>query len=525
MEAAAGQGIALRSDCGAQGQCGQCLVEVTPEEHLSAVTQNEREALSYEQIKKGCRLACEAEIQGPLSVSVSDSVLDSREAVGKDLAGEVFASGQTLRAVRHSKDFRPLGISLDIGTTTIAIYLCDLATGAVLVSAAEANPQRRYGEDVISRIAYANDHQDGLDQLRRVVIEKINELIIQCLESVKADRQAVEDVTVVGNTTMQHIFSGIHPRILGVSPYLPESCNALNIKAKDLGLVVSGQSMVHLFPVISGFIGGDTVGVILSEKPHERDEVSLIIDIGTNGEIVLGNKEALWATSCATGPALEGAHIEHGMRASAGAIQKVVVDPTSYRISYELVGDDQSLHPKGICGSGIIDAVAQMLKAGLILPNGRLCEGLPGVITDKLGIGRRFIIAPAGVTSTQPEIAITLADVRQVQLAKAALATGIKLLMKNGGIAQFDRLVLTGAFGARFNWKNAVAIGMLPEETCRAEVVIVENAAGRGALTALLDKEKRQDIAAVARRTHILELAEDPDFIAEFTGATSFPEP
>ena len=522
MEIASEQNIILRSDCGGLGQCGQCLVDVTPAEHLSILTDNEYETLSPERMKNGGRLACEARIKGPLSVSVSDSVLDSKEAVGKALDGEFFAGKQ--KAIRGDTDAKTgsLGISLDIGTTTLALYLCDLNSGEVLMSAAEANPQRRYGEDVISRIAYTNDQEDGLSELRQVLIEKINNLIAHCLVSANADTQAIQRVTVVGNTTMQHIFSGLHPRRLGVSPYMPLSCDSQNMNAAQAGLSIDESSPVHLFPVISGFIGGDTVGVILSEKPHERDEISLIIDIGTNGEIVLGNKEALWVTSCATGPALEGAHIESGMRASSGAIQKVFIDPTTYHVDYEMVGNDETMHPKGICGSGVIDAIAEMLKAGLILPSGRLCEGLPGVVEDENGIGRKFVIVPAGESSIHHEIAITLADVRQVQLAKAALSTGIKLLMRKAGIKKFDRLVLTGAFGARFNWQNAVTIGMLPEESYQADVLSVENAAGQGAILALLDENVRKNIQAVAGRAHVLELAEDPDFIVEFTEGTKF---
>jgi len=316
----------------------------------------------------------------------------------------------------------------------------------------------------------------------------------------------------------------VHPHGLGYSPYLPVSCEPQNIQAEDTGLDLNPATNVFVFPIISGFVGGDTMGVILSERPHEREEVSLIVDIGTNGEVVLGNRNGLWATSCATGPALEGAHIACGMRAATGAIHRIRIDPRTYTADCDVLGNNGMERARGLCGSGIIDAVAGMRRAGLLLSSGRIQEGLPGVLTDEKQIGRKFVLVPAGNSANGQEIAITLGDVRQIQLAKAALFVGIKLLMQTAGLDRFDRLVLTGAFGARFDWKNAVSIGMLPEIDARTKVKIVSNAAGRGAVMALLDRRQREKAVLQAKKVRFIELAEDPNFVMEFPTATLFPD-
>jgi uncharacterized 2Fe-2S/4Fe-4S cluster protein (DUF4445 family) len=335
----------------------------------------------------------------------------------------------------------------------------------------------------------------------------------------------VDEVTMVGNTTMEQILLRIHPHGLGRSPYLPVSCRPWNLRASEIGLNLNPGTNVSVFPVISGFVGGDTLGVILSERPFEKEETSLIIDIGTNGEIVLGNRNGLWATSCATGPALEGAHITCGMRATTGAIHQVMIDPETYKVKYKTLGDGETGSPLGICGSGIIDAVAGMLRSGLLLSNGRIKEGLPGVVSDEKNIGRKFVLVSAKDSASGEEIVVTLSDIRQIQLAKAALFLGIKLLMRHAGLDHFDRLVLTGAFGARFNWKNAMDIGMLPEISDHMEVTVVSNAAGLGAVKALFDGKLRKEAWKVAETVKFMELAEDPDFSEEFPDATMFPSP
>ncbi len=418
---------------------------------------------------------------------------------------------------------RSLGVALDLGTTTVAAYLCDLKTGAVLASAASLNPQRRFGEDVISRISVANEHEDGLKELQGLMAEAVNFLIGRCLDRAGASGEDIDEVTAVGNTTMEQLFAGLHPHGLGVVPYMPATRSPLDLRAGDLGLDLSPGVNVHLFPVVSGFVGGDTMGVVLSERPHERDENCLIVDIGTNGEVVLGNRQGLWVTSCATGPALEGAQLSCGMRAVSGAIHRVDIDPATYEFECQILGDKASTRPLGLCGSGVIDAVAAMRRVGLLLPTGRFNEDMPGVLCDQKGIGRKVVLVPAERSGTGEDIVISLADIRQIQLAKAALAVGIEFLMRRTGIERLDRTVLTGAFGARFDWRNAVTIGMLPRVVLAGEVLPMDNLAGVGAITALLDKKARLKAAELSERIRFLELAQEPDFATRFPESTTFP--
>jgi uncharacterized 2Fe-2S/4Fe-4S cluster protein (DUF4445 family) len=323
---------------------------------------------------------------------------------------------------------------------------------------------------------------------------------------------------------MQQIFAGFHPYSLGVSPYFPLTLTTPVLNAGDLGLATDPAVAVFLMPVISGFVGGDTMAAILADRPHERDEVTLIVDIGTNGEVVLGSRKGLWVTSCATGPALEGAQISCGMRAVSGAIHRVWPDEENHRIGYAVLGNQGDDLPMGICGSGIIDAVAALRRIGAVLPNGRLDKAIDGVVSDAKGIGRHYTIAGSKQTATGSDISVTLKDVRQVQLAKGALFTGVEFLMRKAGIKKIDRTILTGAFGARFNWRNALAIGMLPQAVAQGSVIPKDNLAGVGVVMALLDKKLRAEAHNLCRQMHYLELAAEPDFTMIFARATAFPD-
>lgn len=425
-----------------------------------------------------------------------------------------------ITGVRKGSCRSSLGAALDVGTTTLAVYLCDLLTGEILASAGGANPQRKYGEDVISRIAHASQTPGGLKRLHRAVVEGFNTLIGICLRRAGAQREDLDEAVAVGNTTMLELLAGVNPHALGVAPYLPVTLSPQNLRAGDLGLDLPGGVNVHILPVISGFVGADTLAAILAQEPHKEAQVTLVVDIGTNGELVLGNSRALWATSCATGPALEGAHISCGMRAAPGAICRVWQEQGKFR--WEVLGGG-ACRPKGICGSGIIDAMAAMRKADILLPSGRLREGAEGVIVDSQGVGRGFRLLEPAHTATGRPLVIELGDVRQVQLAKAALCVGIRFLMRRAGLEKVDRLVLTGAFGARFDWRSAVSIGMLPQEVVSGRVEVVENAAGLGAVMALLDYRRREEAWQLASRVQVLELAQEPDFGIEYPLAMNFP--
>ncbi len=582
-------GIAPRSDCGGKGRCGKCRVLAFPSENLSPPSELESRLLSEEEIARDVRLACQVRVLGPITVEIQESsdedgLIEGKTQVdarlpldpavermaltlpdpghmgaepGRDLWGRIrerlrslmdetpeLDSLHPLRDLSTLEDnrggltlvvhkrrgitaafpgfhHRSLGIAVDLGTTTLALYICDLKTGTILTSEGTINPQRAHGEDVISRISFCCERPDGLDILRHRIIGALNGLLHRGLRKIDALPQDVDEITVVGNTTMQQIFAGIHPRGLGFAPYLPVTCESIETNASQLGLDLHPSTPVYIFPVVSGFVGGDTLGAVLSEGPHRNGEITLLVDLGTNGELVLGNREGLWATSCATGPALEGAHLSCGMRAATGAIHRVSIHE-DLSVDYEVIGGGD---PQGICGSGVIDAVAEMLRRGILLPTGRLREGLPGVEVDPEGVGRTFRLVPAEKTGMGRQIALTLQDIRQIQLAKGALAVGIRLLMKRAEIHRIDRMVLTGSFGARFNWRNAAAIGMLPGAPLVTRTQTVDNAAGRGAIRALLDAKARGEIENLAPKIRVVELAQDPDFVREFPLAMGFPEP
>lgn len=414
-----------------------------------------------------------------------------------------------------------LGVAFDLGTTTLAAYLCGMNDGEVLATASAVNPQRRFGEDVISRIAHANQSGAGLQQMQRMIAESMNELINRCVGVAGFSTGDVDEVTVVGNTTMLQIFAGFHPSSLGVTPYLPAVREFPGFSAAGLGLSLNPGTHVYLLPVVSGFVGGDTMGATLADGPQHRDGTSLIVDIGTNGELMLSTPSGLWATSCATGPALEGAQISCGMRAVSGAISRVEPGPDGGVLCHVL--GENGTRPLGLCGSGVIDAVAVLRRLGAIEPSGRFRPDAPGVVCDEKGLGRRFVLVPAKDSGSGAEISLSLKDVRSLQLAKAALSVGIEFLMGQAGVARVDRTVLTGAFGARFDWKNAALIGMLPQGSFNGEVHPMDNLAGVGAIMALLNSDRRAEVSRISREVRFIELAGDPAFAMQFARATGFP--
>jgi uncharacterized 2Fe-2S/4Fe-4S cluster protein (DUF4445 family) len=404
-----------------------------------------------------------------------------------------------------------IGIAFDIGTTTIAAYMCDLAAGTILSAKAMVNPQRRYGEDVISRISAVNEHPEALAAQQQLAAGAMNHLIDACLEETGQTRDTIDRITVVGNTTMQHLIAGLNPHTLGTAPYLPVFQDALVPTCKDLGLHAEDNVPVFIFPVISGFLGGDILAACLGDLSHTRKETSLIVDIGTNGELMLCTGDRIWATSCATGPALEGAQISSGMRAATGAVSRVWVE--NGIITHETINQAPAI---GICGTGVIDILAAMRKTGTIREDGKFDPDKPGVTRDENGVGRAF-------TLPDTDVRFVLKDVRQVQLAKAALSVGIQMMLEKAGVTRVDRTILTGAFGAKFDWKNARDIGMLPPMVCENDMIAEENLAGTGAVMALLNKTYEMEIRSMARRVTFIDLASEPGFVERFSAATRFP--
>jgi len=423
-----------------------------------------------------------------------------------------------------------LGLAVDVGTTTVAAYLCDLRTGEVLVVDSMMNPQVRYGEDVLSRITYSMMNDDGLEKMHGAIIDGINTLARRMTEKINLTPDAILEVTLVFNTVMQHIALGIEPSYIGRSPFTAGTKEAQNIKARDLGIKVWKAANVHTLPVEAGFVGPDNVGVLIAEEPYkEPEKIRMVIDIGTNGEIDIGNARRLLCTSCATGPALEGAQIKFGMRAAPGAIEKVRIDPATLEVSYRVIGQDKwypelkKTDAKGICGSGIIDVVAELFKSGIIQKSGRFNLKLDSPRVRKGEDGRpEYVLAWADETSIGKDITFTQADVRAVQLAKAALYVGSRYLMEKLGVGKLDSVTLAGAFGSYIDKESAMVIGMFPD--CDLDnVTAVGNAAGDGAKLALLDVGKRDEAAWIAREVEFVETAIEPDFQERFAAAMAFP--
>lgn len=420
------------------------------------------------------------------------------------------------------------GLAVDIGTTTVAGYLCDLRTGEVLATEAILNPQVAYGEDVVSRIEYIMKEPDGLSTLNRAIIDGIGELVGSTTGQVHITPADISEITVVGNTAMHHILLNLNPEYLARSPFAPTVSRSLDVKGRELGLAVDKPPNVHILPVEAGFVGADNVGVLIAEEPYNQDEMVLIVDIGTNGELVMGNRERLFCVSCAMGPAFEGANIKFGMRAAPGAIERVRIDKDGLEVEFKVIGSEgwntksSSLKARGICGSGIVDAIAEMVKAGITEKGGRFNRQLASPRLIATEDGPAFVIAWADETSLGKDIVVSIGDVRAVQLAKAAMNAGVRILMDKLGITALDKVILAGAFGSYISKEHALAIGLFP--ACTPEnIYSVGNAAGDGARLALINVDKRREAEEIARKVEYVELTVEPRFHEYFMEALSFP--
>jgi uncharacterized 2Fe-2S/4Fe-4S cluster protein (DUF4445 family) len=462
---------------------------------------------------------------------------DSLRAGGWKVTVTVWQDKEIIR-VQPGYVEQSYGAAVDIGSTTLALYLCDLSTGEILAAESEMNPQIVYGEDVMSRIQYTISEPEGLDKLHKAVIGSLNKLIKQAVKSAsrqvsksagkqdpkKITTEDILEVVFVGNTTMHHLLLNLPPTHLGRSPFVPTIHQAVDIKARELGLDINPSGNIHVLPTIASFIGADTSGVLIAEQPYKQEENWLIIDVGTNAELVLGNASGLICTSTPTGPALEGAHIEYGMRAAPGAIERVEIDDATLEPRYKVIGEEgwNTGMAKGICGSAIIDAVAEMFRAGVIDTRGRFKPGLETRRVREGQSGPEYVIAWAEQTSIGRDIPITLKDIRQIQLAKGALYVAARTLLKAAGVERPDKLILAGGFGSIIDKTKAMSIGMIPDLPLE-DVYAVGNAAGDGARIALLNVEKRREAAQVARTVRRYELPADPEFQNQFMLAMNFP--
>lgn len=461
------------------------------------------------------------------------------------------------------------GLAVDIGSTTVAMHLCDLRTGAVLATASRMNPQVAYGEDLMSRVSYCDDNApDGLATLHDAIIQALNELAAQAAAEAEIAPDAITDIVLVGNSVMHHILLNIPPRELGQSPFAPALSDAVDIKARDLGLKLAPGAQAHVLPLEAGHVGADNVGVILAEEPHKasEDEIWLIVDVGTNGEILLGNRRALYSASSPTGPAFEGAQIRHGMRAAPGAIERIRIDPETLDVRFKVIGRDAwndawrggaeererggaegqgnrgtgetaeerrrrkreallgqgPILAAGICGSGIIEAVAELFMVGMLTPDGRFASEIQSPRLSWQDAKAEFVLAWPHESSTGRSIVITSDDVRNIQLGKAALYSGARLLMERMGVDRVDRVLLAGAFGSYIDPRHAMVLGMIPDCDL-ARVATAGNSAGDGARIALLNRHQREEARRLARWTHYIGIALEPRFQDAFVEAIPLP--
>jgi uncharacterized 2Fe-2S/4Fe-4S cluster protein (DUF4445 family) len=452
----------------------------------------------------------------------------------------------------HIEDY--YGMAVDVGTTTIAAYLCNLRTMEVLNTVTMMNPQCKYGEDVMSRISYHMQNEDGLDRMSNDLVVGLNDLVKKACnathppnkerkdsneeptgeakEYLSLEPSDIVDLTLGGNTAMHHILLRLDPQYVGMAPFPPVIHRSLDIKARDLDIEINRASNMFIMPNEAGFVGADNVCVLVAEQPHKSEGFQLIIDIGTNGELVLGNKDKLISSSCATGPALEGAQITFGMRAAPGAIERIRIEPETHEVDYKVIGreawlkysESEEMGTKGICGSGILDLLAELYRSGIIAKSGVFSKNQKSkrfrVNPDNKQ--KEFVIAWDKETSIGKDVVITQKDIRQIQLAKGALYAGCKLMMRRMGIKSLDAVKIAGAFGTHVDKEKALIMGLFPD--CDLDIVRgVGNAAGDGARVVLLDRSMRDEANWIARNVEYVELTVEKDFEREFMAAMYIP--
>ncbi len=499
-----------------------CFVEVTPPDILLPEGDLQRvfAALSRDWQLDG--LTCNLPTMQQLQDALREGDWQITVAVRKD---------RQIIAVWPGLKERFYGVAVDVGSTTVAAHLCDLRNGEVLASAGKMNPQIRFGEDLMSRVSYIMSNPGSERQLSDVIRRTVNELIAEVAATAAIEINDIVEVTIVGNPIMQHLFLGISPIELGRAPFKLANDESVDVRASELDISINPGGYAYVLPCIAGHVGADTAGVMLAEMPFERDDISLIIDVGTNAEILVGNRERLLAASSPTGPAFEGAQISSGQRAAPGAIERVRIDRETLEPRFKVIGcelwsDDPGFADAmpsggvtGICGSGIIEAIAEMYLAGIVLASGRidgeLAERSARIVED--GTVHEYVLCDG-----DRRISVKQHDVRAIQLAKAALYAGVQLLLKERGVDRVDRVRFAGAFGAQIDARYAMVLGMIPECDLGA-VSSAGNAAGTGARIALLDRKARPLIEAQVRNVEKIETATRPDFQDLYVAAMAIP--
>jgi len=573
LQAAGIAGVELDGPCGGKGTCGKCRVRILSEEGvyqwaLACKTEIDRDmTVEIPQLEVSLHRKNElslAELNVNIDsgvnkkvVKVSDPSLENQhsdaerlfvaleysdldirtEALrslpkaiwdkkSKGLVTAVISDHKVLAVEPGDSSDKLYGIAVDIGTTSVVVALMDLIKGDTLGIASASNPQATFGADVIARIDHVIQNADGLDQLHRRVVQVINRLTEKLAKDIDISPREIYQMTVVGNTTMSHLFLKADPTHLATSPFIPVVSKGVLVEAKELGIMIAPHAGVYITPSIAGYVGGDTIGVIMSTEIYKKEGIYLAIDIGTNGEIVLAHNGELISCSTAAGPAFEGAQIKFGMRAAKGAIERVVINDDDVEI--KVIGNQPA---KGICGSGLMDAVAEMVRVGVIEPSGRLLTredsgDLSPALQRRLGsseeYGAYFVLSFAE-DSLGEEVVLTQRDIREMQLAKAAIAAGIQVLLEqlNLSAQDMDQVMLAGAFGSYINKFSALGIGLLPSID-PDKIISVGNAAGAGARMELVSQEIRREAEKIARQVKHLELSCRSDFQDRFVSSLSF---
>ncbi len=587
-KAAAIAGCAIEAPCGGLGVCGKCRIKlISP---LSAPDKDELRMLSTEEIEAGFRLACKTKARGPkmeieipsesrslvqkilstgalrsvkpkpnvskthikveppslqdergeyerlVEACVCEGEAPPRLEMIKDLSSKLRRNNYDVTMVRIGNglvDVEPgnteddcYGIAYDLGSTTIVGYLFHLPTAREVAVASTMNPQMQHGDDLVSRIKYANENQEGRKVLQQAALGALNDILHHVTRDAGVRESNVYEATVVGNTCMTHLLLGIDPSSLGISPYVPTICRPLDVPSSILGLKINARGSVHILPNVAGFVGSDLVGVLLASMWQDDGKTRLAVDIGTNGEMALRHNGSTFACSAAAGPAFEGAGISYGMRARAGAIDSVTIDE-DVKIS-----TIQHQRPRGICGSGLIDAIAAMLQAGVIDETGRMADpeelaGVPELVRKRIievDGQKQFVLSWDKESYSGKNIAITQKDVRQVQLAKGSIHAAIRTMLHLAGTSpeELDEILLAGAFGSYIRVESALRIGLIPDVP-RESVKSIGNAAGSGSRLALLSLEERKRACEIARSIHHIELANHNTYQEEFTERMLFP--
>jgi uncharacterized 2Fe-2S/4Fe-4S cluster protein (DUF4445 family) len=587
LEAAHEAGVTIRSECGGKGECGKCRVIVRDKGAFTEITEEEEKHLSPGEIDLGYRLACRTILKKSTKVTIPEesrilarkiqvsgleialqpkpyvkklriklakpTLLDARPDLERlidsvknahgfaeleigygalrelpailrqaewDVTAVLLGDRQIISVEAGDTSDKIFGLAVDIGTSKIVGCLVDLSTGKTLSTSFVENPQIIHGEDVVSRIAFSANDADRLQTLQKLLVEGTNSVLSHVCAQAGVHPPNVYEVTVVANTAMHHFFLGINPKYVAISPFTPALKRSINVKARELGINMCPEGNVHVPPVIAGLVGADAVADLLASYVHESEELSVLLDIGTNTEIFVGNSEDILSCSCASGPAFEGRQIKHGIRAVTGAIEKVSIT-SDYNVEYKIIDNER---PLGLCGSAMIDVLAELFKLGVINERARFDTNIRTPRLRRADDGLEFVLVWKEESGTGLDITITQKDINAIQLAKAAIFAGCSILLdkKNVKLGGIDRLFVAGSFGSYINPENAKLIGLVPDVPTK-KIKFVGNTALSGAKMLLISEDARKTADELSRKVRYIELASEPGFYNEFTDAIFIP--